>query len=62
MYWKQTKAKGHHIIMSEMNHQFFLNLKNGSTTLQFQGHVSLVTENVMEDYQHFKLQCIQGAN
>ena len=52
MYWKQTK--GHH--MSEMNHHYFLNLKNGSITLQFQRH--LVMENIMEDYQHFKLQCI----
>ena len=42
--------------MSEMNHHYFLNLKNGSITLQFQRH--LVTENITEDYQHFKLQCI----
>ena len=34
----------------------FKNLKNGSITLQFQRH--LVTENITEDYQHFKLQCI----
>ena len=61
MYWKQTK--GHH--MSEMNHHYFLNLKNGSITLQFQRHVSLVKENtlcIMKDYQHFQLQSIQGAN
>ena len=56
MYWKKTK--GRHIIISEMNHQYFLNLKKGSITLQFQRQVSLVTENIMEDYQHFKLQCI----
>ena len=42
--------------MSEMNHHYILNLKNGSITLQFQRH--LVTENITEDYQHFKLQCI----
>ena len=42
--------------MSEMNHHYFLNLKNGSITWQFQRH--LVTENITEDYQHFKLQCI----
>ena len=52
------KKQGRHIIISEMNHQYFLNLKKGSITLQFQRQVSLVTENIMEDYQHFKLQCI----